>query len=312
MTGNVVQSDVSRRYRTYDPPPAGFDSQTASQAALRRYGLPRRPDPDTEPKLAALWKQVFDRPTTSVKAQVASDPLRNRPRPAAPPPYIPPGSWGGAQVAANSADANPMIMVFAQWVVPTVYPFNQTGEDFYIAFWVGLFGGGSLLQAGVQAKVHADTSAPVTWDAVFEWYSGKYRDPSNHVTNFPVAPGDTVSFLICATQPNVGYVSMSNISRGLHTSVTVIPSHTDLALVGPQAVWAVETTSTAELPVYDWMEFSSCVCCTQSQLYELNAQFTVVTNVTSQSDIGFDGGLPLTGAYVASPSRLMVPWLAFN
>jgi hypothetical protein len=304
-------TDVLRRYRTYDPPPMGFDSQTASQAALRRYGLPRRPDPDTEPKLAALWKQVFDRPTTYIKAQLAVDPLMSRPRPAAPPISGPvPGSWGGAHVTANSSDTDPMIMVSAQWVVPTVYPLNQTGEEVFLAFWVGLFGGGSLLQAGVMAEVYADTSKPVAWTAVTEWYSMKYEDPTKSVANFPVAPGDTVSFLVCAREPNVGYVSMSNVSRGLHTSLPVIPSHDDLALVRPEAVWAVEPR-TAELPVYDWMQFDSCVCCTQDELYELTPS-GVVTNVMSSPSASAPYGTPLTGAYIASPSRLVVTWRAFN
>ena len=51
----------------------------------------------------------------------------------------------------NVALHDPMIFVFAQWVVPTVSPYNQTGEDFDIALWVDLFGGDSLMQAGVKA-----------------------------------------------------------------------------------------------------------------------------------------------------------------
>jgi hypothetical protein len=44
------------RLRMLPPAPAGFDPFTASSRDLARHGLPRRPDPDTEPDLASLWE----------------------------------------------------------------------------------------------------------------------------------------------------------------------------------------------------------------------------------------------------------------
>jgi hypothetical protein len=303
----IVQSDVSSRYRTYDSPPAGFDPGTAPQEVLRRYGLPRRPDPEKEPKLAALWKEVFDRPTTYITAQLELEPVSSGPRPAAPGAPIA-GSWGGAQVPARSPSTDPMNMVFAQWVVPTVSPLNQTGEGLYIVFWVGLFGGDNLMQAGVRAKVPSGYSDTVEWDAWTEWYSMKYQDAPKPVTNLPIAPGDTVCFLVCAPQPNVGYVSISNLSQGFHTSVTVVPSHADLVLTSPTAVWAVETTGN-ELPFYYSVEFNNCVCSSQQELYELTPS-GVLQNVTS-IQAGHPYDYPITHAYIDSPTRLVVPWLAF-
>lgn len=40
------------------PPPRGFDALTADREELARLGLPLRPDPQTQPGLAALWEQL--------------------------------------------------------------------------------------------------------------------------------------------------------------------------------------------------------------------------------------------------------------
>ena len=58
------------KYRTFDPPPEGFDPHTASDASLLRHGLPRRPDPATRPRLARLWGEALSRRTTFVKAEL--------------------------------------------------------------------------------------------------------------------------------------------------------------------------------------------------------------------------------------------------
>ena len=43
--------------RIFPPPPKGFDALAATKTALTRHGLPQRPDPRTQPELAALWEQ---------------------------------------------------------------------------------------------------------------------------------------------------------------------------------------------------------------------------------------------------------------
>ena len=43
--------------RVFPPPPKGFDALAASPKELARHGLPQRPDPRTQPELAALWEQ---------------------------------------------------------------------------------------------------------------------------------------------------------------------------------------------------------------------------------------------------------------
>jgi hypothetical protein len=47
--------------RVFPAPPKGFDAFAASKTDLARHGLPRRPDPRTQPGPAALWEQRMRR-----------------------------------------------------------------------------------------------------------------------------------------------------------------------------------------------------------------------------------------------------------
>jgi hypothetical protein len=47
--------------QVFPPPPKGFNALAASPRELARHGLPQRPDPRTQPVLAALWEQYARR-----------------------------------------------------------------------------------------------------------------------------------------------------------------------------------------------------------------------------------------------------------
>ena len=142
-------------YRSFETPPADFDPNTAPDAVLLRYGLPRRPDPEKEPQLARAWKRAFSRPVTHIKAKLAvdpvlsgRDPLRNKD------PEFGVGAWAGAIVRQGE----PFRWVFAEWVIPEV-PAERSwwGDDPYVGFWVGIdgwvMGNDQVVQAGVAAIV---------------------------------------------------------------------------------------------------------------------------------------------------------------
>jgi hypothetical protein len=75
MPEDATDLDIPGGMRAYEPPLEGFDPDTAPQQVLRRYGLPRRPDPDRKPGLARLWKRALVRPPTFIKAELAVDEL---------------------------------------------------------------------------------------------------------------------------------------------------------------------------------------------------------------------------------------------
>jgi Peptidase A4 family len=47
--------------RVFPPPPKNFDAVAATPKELARHGIPQRPDPRTQPVLAALWEQYARR-----------------------------------------------------------------------------------------------------------------------------------------------------------------------------------------------------------------------------------------------------------
>jgi hypothetical protein len=80
MSDDALKSDVLQLYRTYDPPPKDFDPRTASDEQLRRHGIPRRPNPEPEPKLARLWSRAFARKPKFIKAELAINPTDEPPQ----------------------------------------------------------------------------------------------------------------------------------------------------------------------------------------------------------------------------------------
>jgi hypothetical protein len=55
------------------------------------------------------------------------------------------------------------------------------------------------LQAGTAATVTGNNTVNWVWT---EWYPL----PAIQVTNFPIKPGDYITVLVCAPQPNHGFV----------------------------------------------------------------------------------------------------------
>jgi hypothetical protein len=104
----IKQTDVLTLMRTYDSPPESFDPHTAPPELLRRHGLPRRPDPETEPELARLFKRAFVRPARYVKAELAIDPVMSRRDPLrGQDPDFGPSGWGGVAVVTSSLGYSP-------------------------------------------------------------------------------------------------------------------------------------------------------------------------------------------------------------
>jgi hypothetical protein len=100
-----VSSSLPKGARTFELPPDGFDPMTASADKLRRYGLPRRPDPHSEPQLAQLYARAFSRPHTFLKPELVVDSrldainAKRKGR-----ADFSSGDWGGAVVTTPASD----------------------------------------------------------------------------------------------------------------------------------------------------------------------------------------------------------------
>src|ERR1700734_2433669 len=51
------QTPDGKKVHLYPPPPKDFDPFAATEEDLKRHGLPLRPDPQTQPGMAALWER---------------------------------------------------------------------------------------------------------------------------------------------------------------------------------------------------------------------------------------------------------------
>ena len=118
MTGQETR-DKNKGVRLYPPPSKDFDPFTASEADLIRHGLPLRPDPRSQPGMAALWDRQarryrhFDhlepRPNTATAAKKAVS------APALGPDPI---ESCGYQLFSSS---EPFTALFVTWTVPDLW-----------------------------------------------------------------------------------------------------------------------------------------------------------------------------------------------
>lgn len=112
-------------------------------------------------------------------------------------------------------------MGVGQFIVPEVSALDPIGEDLTVGFWVGIDGDGDqqVLQAGVRADVSGGFfGGDVSYSAWTEWLDAAHMDESQDrpiiVENFRVAPGESISVLVCAPFPDQGHIVLMNLSWG--------------------------------------------------------------------------------------------------
>jgi len=290
--------------QTYESPPAGFDPQTAEARLLRRHGFPRRPDPANEPHLMRLWQRAFARAPRlqMVKAELETDAIMSGRR-----TKLEFGPNGQAGVVVPPSRSESVNMVFAEWVIPQIFPLSDKSFGL-VSFWIGISGilpsgGASLLQAGVMAITGTSTTDPA-YHAWTEWYTTKYKTPALKVMNFPVKAGDLLSVMVCAPEPNNGFVSMLNQTTQLATSVGVPAPGPDITALG-QAQWTVEQGS-PELPEWVPMAFTNC----SGNFIPSNLGFNLSAPGAGAENITDSSGNALTSASIHSATSAFVLWEA--
>ena len=227
------------------PPPAGFDAVHASDAALKAFALPPRPDATRAPVAYAKWKRAMTAMTTRVYGNLT--PTNRSHGPAAEQSNhrgaaignttLTSSNWSG-YVNLNSTTAynntSSIYYVYGDFVVPQVKNATCSGTD-YGSTWVGIdgWGSGDVLQGGVGYA--AECGYTSSYNAWVEWY------PYNETgISLAVAPGDDVFVEVFSTSSTVGYVFVENINAGTYQEYKMAaPSGTKL--VGNSAEWIVES-----------------------------------------------------------------------
>jgi hypothetical protein len=113
------QTPEGKKVHLYPPPSKDFDPFAATEKDLMRHGLPLRPDPQTQPGMAALWERQaaryrsFDhlepRPDTTTAAKKAVTGPALGPHPI---------ESCGYQLFSSSA---PFTALFVTWTVPDLH-----------------------------------------------------------------------------------------------------------------------------------------------------------------------------------------------
>ncbi|WP_425953386.1 G1 family glutamic endopeptidase [Xylanimonas sp. McL0601] len=231
----------SGRVRSHPLPPDDFDPRTASQAQLRRHGLPQRPDPAVRPELAERWDRVFSRKLTYITPELR--PLHEvlpgfqapeRPRlPVHPEVRVTNGIWSGAVV--HSANASQTFgWITGEWTVPDVAHAGSGSETDWSLVWIGIDGISDVTQIGTVQWVSS-------WGlkqcyAIQEWWPEGWQV----ITNFPVTFGDTVTGLICMTSVTEAWFNLINVTSGRAVVGVALDAPAGTSSQENQAEWVVE------------------------------------------------------------------------
>lgn len=208
----MTEQENPKTMQLYPPPPKEFDPFTASKDDLERHGLPLRPNPHTQPGMAALWERQADRyrafehlepqpetATANKKATATKQPgIRTVFGP------DPNESCG----YSLSSSASPFTALFVTWTVPNLeYSPSPNGLDYFHTFV-------SLGFLDVHVEMTVDTAQHVTAQL---WA----QDVGN--INLPVAPGDVLSGSLCldTRPPGTAHYFLANETREQTVNFTV-------------------------------------------------------------------------------------------
>jgi Peptidase A4 family len=178
---------IIKGLRVYPPPPRGFDALAATKRDLARHGLPERPDPRTQPALAALWEQrarryrdfehlepkllPADKPTEPVAAGLG---------------LLPAFESCGFELFNNTGTIATMS---GTWTVPNLNHSPNGGLPNHFRTFFGL---GFL-------DVHVEMTVDATQNITTE-----IRIHTGAQVPLPVNPGDTISAMLCLQTNSAG------------------------------------------------------------------------------------------------------------
>ena len=287
----TVIEDLKKRFHGFPVPDGLFNPAIASQAELREFGLPPRPDPVTQPLLRQIWNRGFGEPLRlqqfSVDERLVEE-TGYRPqvryvkeRQIAETRFETSLNWSGAYITANRGKE--FVQIWGVWTIPNNLklppdPFKgPEGVDYVCSNWIGLDGqrrylDSSLPQIGTSSTLPAGGGA-TTAQAWTQWWARGIANTAPAPLGLAVAPGDQVLAVLTASDPqNVVFV-MVNLSTmtampatGSAPTVTLPDGTTAVPeIAGATAEWIVERpaipgqTIFFNLPDYGVTGFDLCM-----------------------------------------------------
>ncbi|HEY7387320.1 MAG TPA: G1 family glutamic endopeptidase [Bryobacteraceae bacterium] len=184
------QTPEGKKVHLYPPPPKDFDPFAATEKDLMRHGLPLRPDPQTQPGMAALWERLAARYRRFDHLEPRPDLTTAAKKAVAVPALGPDPTESCAYQLFNSAA--PFTALFVTWTVPDLqFTSSPLGINYFHTF-VGL----GFLDLHVEMTV--DSAQNVTCQI---WAQDVGQ------INLPVRPGDVISGSLCLQTNPAGTAS---------------------------------------------------------------------------------------------------------
>lgn len=280
--GRVHEFSNGAKAITLEPPPRGMQLVHATDEELAHYGLPPRPDRETEPSLYELWHRTFDRPLHFIVPEFEES-SEEWHRACQPPSaneenaqYSP--NWSGV-VAGLEAHDPVSRAVAATWTVPNAV--SVDGGDDRCAIWVGIDGyyyvdaqgnyylpsqdpsamgvASPLLQAGITCL---GGSGSYAW---WEWIApGGGMNPPIRIMNVQPYAGQFFETQIWVTSETTANVYMfagdPYTDEGSEAFLTPLMAPLLTSVWGSSAEWIVERLEKSDgswytLPDYGTVQF---------------------------------------------------------
>lgn len=203
MAGTLVPN--MNGLRIFPPAPKGFNALTATTTDLVRYGLPQRPDPRTQPGLAALWEQ-------RMRHYQGFEHLEPRLLPAGKP--TPPVVAGLGLSTIESCGfelfngTGPITTVSGTWTVPDLNHSPSGGLPNHFRTFFGL----GFLDVHVEMTV--DAAQAIT--TLIRIHTGAQ-------VALPVRPGDVISATLClqTTPAGTAFYGLVNETTAQTMNLTI-------------------------------------------------------------------------------------------
>jgi hypothetical protein len=165
--------------KVFPPPPKGFDALAANPKDLARHGLPQRPDPRTQPVLAALWERCARRYQGFEHLEPKLLPAVKPTKPVAPAFGLDPLESCGFELFNSTG---PITELAGTWTVPHLHYTANAGPPIRFHTFFGL----GFLDLHVEMTVDAAQNN-----------TAKIVIQTGEVVALPVSPGDTISATLC-------------------------------------------------------------------------------------------------------------------
>ena len=266
MDRQTQRAEIEKLFQNSFPrptPPKDFNTETASDNELIKYGyLPRPPD-SAPPKVKELWKHVTSLPFKIVEPQLSVVDTPFISQKVADESHAHSPGWVGAIMPPTSSNET-FFQVMAEWNVPTVGPHWEilnigkdhqgTSKDSIQAWvgwqspqpddppdpWIPPFNSGAVIGTSSFCIV---TNGQIIDQGAKAWI--QWRETISLVNGLSVYPGDVVCGVVTNLQvsldphgpPDTGtWVTMYNKTRGTTTGLIRLPG---VALKGSTAQWLV-------------------------------------------------------------------------